>query len=334
MSKIGNKIVQIRKRGGLSKIAVDKGGSELQVRLYHQDHKDPNAQGTLLGEYKGKTILDTKQFISPIWSDLKKQWSWGGSVEDLARIIKAMKLRNADGVVITPGQNVADRLIHRQDEVFNHKDLYARYFMENGRISLNLSDPLQEFLYYCYKGDHLVKDNAESGPVSKFMSAGTKFELVSPKAESQKKKVDAKKEVLAIGYLAKLDGNEDKIRAICEIMDLPGYGPGTDINGAWLLLKDVAAQNTAVSSKYGKSYQDRFIELCEMKDEDLNIHHQVVEGKNKGIIRRKRGYYLFNGERLEGLTSDTMLMNYFRDPKNQEAYLQLDDLLKEDANKH
>lgn len=306
----------------------------LQPKLYSQEMKDPTSEGVLEGDYKGKTILDTKHFIAPIWSDLKKQWAWGGTPEDLARLIEAMKLRyprgdKREGQVIKAGDNVAERLIHRADDVFNHPDLYARYYMDNGRVSLNLNDPRQEFLYLCYKGDHNTHDSNREGAVSKYIAANTRYEIVSPKKESQKKKRDANKELLAFRLLGGLDGNEDRTRAICEIMDLPGYGPNTDLTGAWLLLKEMGAQNINMSSKYNKTYQDRFIELAELTDEELNINHQVVQARNKGIIRRRQGYYLFNGERLEGLTSDSSVLAYFRKPDNQEQYLKLIDLLKD-----
>lgn len=333
------KIVQIRKKSGLDRITVSKQGGTLTPKLFHQEMKDPNADGVILGDYKGRTILDTKYGIAPHWNDLKKQWSWGASTEKLVQLINSMKLRypkghNKEGqfIKVLQGENVADRLIHRADDVFNHSDLYGRYFMENGRVSLNLSNPKEEFLFYCYKGDHLVQDKSSDEPVSKFIVAGTKFELVSPKQENKKKKADAGKEIKAITLLAKMDGDEEKLRAVAEIMDLPTYSSATDVTGTFLLLKDMAAQNTTVSAKYNnKTYQDRFIEIASMKDEDLDINLHVLKGKRNGILRRRQDHYLFNGERLDGLKNDIHLVNYFRKPDNHEEYLKLLDLLT-DAN--
>lgn len=327
-------IVQIRKKGGLHTIAKTKNGGKLHPMLYHTKTKDPKEDGIPEGDYRGGQILDTKHFLSPHWSDLKKQWAFSGSAEDLARLIKAMKLKypknhQREGSYIEPGANVADRLIDRQDIVFNHPEFYGKYFMENGRASLNLSDPRQEFLHRCYKGDTATEDGTQKGPKNKFIAAGTKYKIVSPKRENVLAKQDADKEVKAIMLLAGMNNDEDRMRSVARIMDLPQYSDATDLNGVFLLLKENAAQNAEISSKYKKSYQDRFIELSEMSDADLAINDQVIRARKKGILRKRNGYYLFNGERVEGLETDNQLVNYFRNPANQEDYLKLDDLLRD-----
>ena len=328
------RIVQLRKKGGINSIEVDKHGRKLSnIALYHQDIKDREGEGEPMGEYRGKSLLDAKHFISPMWSDLKKQWSWGGTPEDLARIIVKMKLRYPkdhpkEKKVIEPGNRVEDRLTDRSDDVFNHPSLYARFYMENNRISLNLNDPLQEFLYFCYKGDHSVLDHGDGGVKNKYIAGSAKYELVSTKRQNQQKKIDASREIKAVTLLAALDGDEEKIRAICEVMELPGYGRNTDVTGAWLLVKEMGAQNTTMSSKYGKTYQDKFIELAEMSDEELRVVHQIMSAKARGHIRKRDGYVLFDGDRIDGLRSDSSIINYFRSPENQDRYIKLVELLE------
>lgn len=326
-------IVQIRKKGGINKIMKDKNGSTITPTLYKTKTKNRNEEGVSEGDYRGKSLLDTKHFISPIWNDLKKQWSFNGASEDLARLITKMKLRypkshTKAGQIIQPGDSVADRLTNMEDEVFTHQDLYGTYFMENSRISLNISDPKQEFLYRCYQSDHWTDDRSSEKPTSKFIASGSKYEIISPKKENVQAKKNADKEIQAITLLAGMNGNEDKMRAIARIMGLPQYSDSTDVAGVFVLLKDSAAQNNNMSAKYRKTYQDRFIELAEMADEDLNINSQVLAGKSKGFLRRRQGFYLFNGERIEGIDTDGQLVNYFRDPKNQDKYLELLDLLE------
>ena len=328
----GSQIVQIRKKGGLQKILKNKNGSTINPMLFKSSSRNPNEEGIPEGDYRGKTILDTRHFISPTWFDIKNQWSWSGTSEDLTRLIKGMKLRYPktdpkEGQLIEPG-NVLDRLVNQKDDVFNHPDLYGKFFMENGRISLNLSDPKQEFLLMCYKGDYSkTEDKSSDKPISKYVSAGTKYEIVSPKKEHIRAKKDADKEIKAITLLAAMNNDDSRMRSIAKIMSLPQYSDATDISGIFVLLKDVAAQNPKMSSKYNKSYQDRFIELAEMSDEDLNINAQVMDAKSRGFLRRRQGFYLFNGNRIEGIDTDARLVNYFRNPENQEKYLELLDLL-------
>src|SRR5687768_14631018 len=116
-----SKIIQIRKKGGIDRITVKKNGQTIQPLLYKSKSKNPKEDGDLQGIYKGKTILDTRHFMCPMWNDMKHQWSWGGSVQDLARLVKSMKLRypkghKMEGQIITTLENEADRLTNRADD--------------------------------------------------------------------------------------------------------------------------------------------------------------------------------------------------------------------------
>lgn len=330
---MADQIVQIRKKGGLHTIKTSKGF--FSINEYSQNAKDREKDGNPVGEFKG-IIPDTKHFLSPWWSDLKKQWSWGGTPEQLASLITKMKLRYPvghpkEGQVIEPGVNVAERLTYRQDEVFNHVSLYGKHFMENAKANISLNDPIQEFLLMCYKGDQTVEDKSVDKIRSKYITGNLKYEISSPKVENLKKKKTADKEVKAIMILSALNGDEDKMRAVAEVMDLPHYDANSDINGLFILLKDTAAQNTETASKYnGKSYQDRFIEVAEMKTEDLDVCRNVIKAKKNGIIRKRAGFFMLKDDKIEGEFNDLQLISYFRDPKNQTKYLTLLDLLESD----
>lgn len=326
-----NQIVQIRKKGGLHEIKTSKGF--FSINEYSQDIKDREKDGTHMGEFRG-TIPDTKHFLSPWWSDLKKQWSWGGTEEQLAVLIKKMKLRYLpghprEGQIIEPGENVAERLTYIKDEVFTHPSLYGLHYMENGKGNVSLNDPVQQFLLLCYKGDQTVQDKSVDKPLSKYIAGNLKYEILSPKIENLKKKRTADKEVKAIMLLSALNGDEDKMRAVAEVMDLPHYDSNSDINGLFILLKDTAAQNTASSTKYnGKTYQERFIEVAEMKTDELDICRNVLKAKKNGIIRKRSGYFLLKDDKIDGEYNDLQLIEYFKDPKNQGRYLTLLDLIE------
>lgn len=339
MSEVNKpQIVQIRKKGGLEKIVRDvNSGAKVNPMLYTASSKSREEDGILEGEYKGKTIIGTKHFIAPHYIDLKKRWGFDGSVQKLSELIGKMKLRYPKGhpqegqMIKSNGDKDIERLTNRQDDIFNHPDFYGKYFMESGRVSLDLSDPKQEFLYLCYRGDTATEDKSSDEKVSKYFSAGAKYQLISPKKETQAKKRDADKEVEAIKLLAAMDGNEDRMRAVAVVMQLPGYAPTTDANGLFILLKDLGAQNTEFGARYNKSYQDRFIELAKMDDDELNVTSQVIMAKERGFLRKRQGFYLFNGERLDGLDNELQLLNYFKSPKNQEDYIKLTQLLESDG---
>ena len=93
-------------------------------------------------------------------------------------------------------------------------------------------------------------------------------------------------------------------------------------DAAWMLLKEIS-QNTSTSVKYGrKSYQDRFIELAKMEDKELNMTHQVVSARRKGLIRKYKDHYLFDGDKIY-LGNDYALVKHFLDPSHQELLIKL-----------
>lgn len=326
-------IIQIRKKSGLEKVVVSKNGAVLSPKEYSQDTMNPRYDGEYEGDYKGKTFYNTKQFISPTWDEMESKWCWAGSPEELSAIIEQMKLRypkghEKEGTIIPPG-NPHERLTNIKDPVFNHPDLFS-YYMEMGRVSLRLSDPKQKFLAYCLKGNPAMEDLSEpdTTPVSKYIKSGINYEIVSPSKENEKKKNTAKKEIEAVTVLGGMEGDEDKIRAICEIMELPGYGHNTDINAAFVLLKDQAAQNTTYQSKYGTTYQNRFLELANMPTGELEVMHKIVRAKSMGLVRIMNGYAMFDGEKIEGIHNLKTLIKFFKDPGNQDFYIKLVDILE------
>lgn len=327
-----SKVVQVRKRGGLDRILVEKNKGPIEINEYSQKIKDRNSDGTYQGKYKGHTIPDTKHGISPMWSRLQKQWSWGADFAKLADLITKMRLRypkghDKEGQFIT-AENAQERLTYFYDDLFRHPDLYGRFNLENGKLSLNLDDPIQEFLYYCYKGSKVASDKTEDTKVNKYAAGSIKYDLISPKQETLKKKKNADKEVKAFKLLAALDGDEERMRSIAEVMSLPGYDKNTEPNGVFLLLKDMAAQNTDTSPKYGnKTYQDRFIEVASMSDQELDTCRNVITAKNVGIIRLRKDHFDLNGEKIMGQFDEMKLISYFNNIENQEKLLELISLI-------
>lgn len=324
-------IIAIRKRGGLDHIQVDKGGHKVRPEIYYQKFKDFGSDGVPQGEYREGMILDAKHFLAPIWDDSRKQWPWGGTEEELAVLIEKMKLKYEGdhpqvGRFIKP-DNVADRIKDFNDPVFRHSSFYGKYYMQDSRGKFDLSDPKQKFMYLLYKGSNQAVDRSENKIISKYVS-GASYELISPKSESRKKVKGALKEIEAKKFIGELYGDEAKIRAICEAMDLAAYRPEVDVEAAWLML-DEESQDTRKSTRYGKTHQDMFLELAQMEDGDLDLYAKVTRARKRGHIRKWQEYFTFDGEKIHVQTTPK-LVDYFKNPEHQEMLIKLTHLLESD----
>lgn len=319
--------VQLRRRGGLHTIKSKAG--VILPKIYHQTILDPNGDGAYVGDYRGQSILKTRQHICPTWEELTSQWSWSSTPQRLCELINKMRLRfpeNHDrkGQLITckDANEASEMLTYRRDPVFTHPDLYG-FFLEDARLTLNMKDPIQEFLFYCLKGSSIVHDKSDSREMSGFEAAGMQYDLVSPKDEVRRKMEDVQKETKAFVLFNAMANDEDKMRGIAEVMQLPGYSPKMDINALYVLMRDMAVTNLEISPKYDKSYMDRFIELAETDSEQLSVQYDVIKAKRKMILVPRSGYYMFKGKKIENISNDVQLIGYFLDENNQDEYMEL-----------
>lgn len=330
-------IVQLRRKKGLGNIVHSKNGDTLNIKLYSQDIKDRDKEGDLMGDYKGTTFPGAREYISPVWIKSKNQWAWGGTLADLGRLIGKMNLRypkNHDkaGQFIKTGteEELNNRLSYRSDEVFTHPDFYGTYHMLDGKINFNIATPIEEFLMLCQRGDkNYVQDKGNEKGENKYIAAGAKYELVSPRAQQKKRKEDIEEDVRAITLLAALRGDEARLRAVATVLNLPGYDDKTtDADGVFIMLNDTTVTNKDTSRKYGgKTHQKRFIEVAEMTNEELDRNSNVVQAIKLGIIRKREGYMLVNGAKIDKIYDELGILNYYANPGNQEQYIDLLDAL-------
>jgi hypothetical protein len=325
-------IVQLRKKGGLHRILNSSNGAPIMPKEYLQDIKDRNKDGVLQGEYKGNTLPDTKHGIAPMWNRVKNQWSWASDASKLAELINKLKLRypkghKLEGDFIKSGDNPADRITYFQDDFFRHPAFYGKLYMENGRLSFDLSDPIHEFLYYCYKGYSKTEDSSAPGKSSKAKSAGMHYELVSPHQEIKIEKAEAEEQVSAVVQLSKLIGDEDRMRAIAEIMTLQGYNEETSADGVFLLIKQHAVENNEEISRYGKTARKRFMEVAALPSENLDSARNIMIAKNLGVLRIFKDHVKLNGREIKGVFNETKLISYFQDVQNQKDYSEVLDTL-------
>jgi len=334
MSKKKKGSVILRKIGGLSSI---KSGLKSNMREFRQKRINRDKEGEYVGEYMEPNLPGSRHYLSVYWNDLKDQWCWGGSQEDLYRIAKKVKLRmpakiGYQGEVIKPEEI---DLFNPKDPFFTNLHWCARKFMSGGRIMLNLDSEEDEFYYFCYKGSHLVNDTTDQ-QLSVFR-AGAKYEIINPKMVTENKARDAKLEVNALVLLSKM--SLDKQKYIASIMNIST--DFEDPDRLFLDLKDHAVENITKTSRFGgKTPQEQFISLSKEKNEDLVMKSNISIARNKRILVKRTNYYQFNigntdedgpstlSDKIDGIASDNQLIAFFRKPENQEYYFALEEQIK------
>lgn len=326
-----NSVILKKVGAGLRALNI-KGG----LKEYQQNSRNRDQDGEYIGEYKEPTMPGSKHFLAPVWEDLKKQWSWGGTQEDLSRIIDKLKLRHDRGVEKGTLISISEvDMKNRKDPFFTSSYWTAKRYLSGGKLLLNLTVPEDEFFYFNYKGSHKVND--KTNPLNKTFAAGALYEIINPKTIVAKKAKDVRSEASAMRALGGMEFEKQKL--IAEIMDLEC--DFSDPDSLYIGIVDQACKNTEIIARYGsKTAQSRFVELAETKVEDLRVFAQIIRAKKARVLVNKGSYTQFNTggrkdaegllikDRLEGVNTDLSLINYFRKIDNQEDYLQLLEELK------
>lgn len=282
--------------------------------------------GELDGIYKGNTFIGSKRNVTPTWDSMRERWAFDGDIEDLKRIQSKLKLRDSDNKLITITD---DTLLNTEDPFWANKTLYTSKIMEEGSTSLNSERPLEELLIRVHRGSSYVKDSTVMQ--SSYVLADSSLELINPKAQVDDSIKLAKKKISAAKLL---DGaNSAKKYSIAYIMQLPGFNSTQkDDDTLFNLLFMNAVENTGKIYKYGVdiTYQDRFIELANLSNDKLKITSDVVRAKLRGGIVNKPGGFTFNGDVIDGgsIRSEKALIDYYLNPKNVDARLELDNFLE------
>jgi hypothetical protein len=299
----------------------------VQPTLYNQDTYNPEEQGVIEGQYKGNTLLGSKRNVTPSFDSLKQQWSFSGTLTDLMDIQKELKLRDPDGQLIKIEE---DSLVNPYDKFWGHMSLYTNKVMEEGSTALNPKNALDRLMIMVHKGSSFVKNTSENQ--SAYVLADSNLELISPRAEIEKEAKSVDKLMKAITLLAAM--GVEKMSAVAYLMELPGHEFGSKDPEKLKGLLSAAATNLNENHKLGRgiTFQDRFIELAESTNEELNMMQKVFEAKLRGAITPnvKTGY-TFKGERLDdgNIRDDRALMRFYMSPKNYERYNELTNYLSD-----
>lgn len=326
MSTTKNFVI-LRKKGlGLRALNIRGGITE-----YQQERIDRESDGERIGEFKEPTLPGSRHYLAPIWNDLKDQWAWAGTQEELSQIATKLKLRYDRGAEKGNLISVNDiDVSNRNDPFFRSSFWVAKRFLNGGKLMLNLDQEVDKFFHLNYKGSH--KTNDLTDPLNPAFVAGAIYEIVNLKAKEQKKSKNIRSEANALRALSDLAFKNQQL--IAEIMDLEC--DIKDPDSLYVAIVEQACKNTEVIARYGgKTAQERFLELAKNKVADLEVFANIIRAKKARVLVIKNGYTQFNTggrtdkdgllikDRLEGASSDISLINYFRKVDNQEDYIQL-----------
>lgn len=337
MSKTKSKgVVILRRKGkGLSSIKGVTPPREFGTNSSERDYLSPSGNGEFVGEYKQPNLPNGKRALALFWNDLKKQWCWGSTVQELNDLVNSLKKRYPKNHYDKPGKVIKAEdvdLKNFSDPFFNHADFQGTKYMIEGRVLLNLDVDEDRLYYFSYKGNHKCHD-LSSDQNSTFIM-GAEYELINPKKQDKKRSTDYKAEADASKELAKMEFEIQKM--VAEIMNVPGYDKkDPDPDALYIALTDYAVKNLKKESIFNnKTGQEYFLELASYPRESLVMLYGVTLGRKNGIIRNKGSYWQFNSgqselsDRLQIDTTIKSLMAFMAKDENAEYYESMNQQLK------
>ncbi len=293
-------IVYIRPLDGKSKIF-----SNAEVKENQEVGKDadgnPIFQEVSKGTYKGGAFPFTKQFLRPLYDYFKKEFCLDISDEELQNLVTKLKFKDSDGNAITK----ADRT--RMDDPFFNHDGLSIVAKENQFELIKTNPAHQIFLSYARASYRFHAEGSDSPQIS----SRVKYVIVDPQSKIKQEHNSIKSTKEAIKLLDKLTAPKAKI--IGTLLTTLGITIKTD---------DFTVENElfkAINSdlKYDSAtlMRDKFIELCKLSTEELDLKFLIYQAFNSGYMKKtKNGITLF-GETIAFESAE--LDGYFNNPNNE-----------------
>lgn len=285
-----------------------------------------------VGEYKGLKFLQTQQGFIPIFNPDKRRFEFAGDRNRLVDLVTKIGLYyeqgNKKGEKIKAGDvdwNNPD------DHFFNHSELYLR--AEGGMHKLDLSNPINEFLYECMKANPNVDSGGKRNPLIDGMK---KYELINISEEVQETVNDIEIATEAMALYSNMD--HDKMVEVASALGIPAkkHLDSKNPNGLKITLyKDFVSNTTpAIDGKMTK--QEQFIKYAKLDARDLNLMQVIKHGKTLGLInpRYKQGNFIFEGVEMLGVNSELKALDWFKDHHNLDKLQTLTDRVHKALNKH
>jgi hypothetical protein len=293
-------IVYIRPIDGKSKIF-----SNAEVKEQQEVGKDsdgnPIYQEVSKGKYKGGAFPFTKQYERPLFDYFKKEFSLDMSDEELQRLVEKLKFKDADGNIITK----ADKT-RMDDPFFNHDGLSI--LAKENQFELLKNNPAHQIFLAYARNSYRYHFEGEDSPQ---ISSRVKYVIIDPQSKVKQEHNSIKSTKEAIKLLDKLTAPKAKI--VGTLLTTLGITMQTD---------DFTVENElfkAINSdlKYNSStlMRDKFIELCKLSTEELDLKFLIYQAFNSGYMKKtKNGITLF-GETIAFEAAE--LDSYFNNPNNE-----------------
>lgn len=312
------KTIILKKKGNLKKYK-STGIHLIDKKEYEKAQTPSELEGEFYQDISDdQPLMGTVKNLTPHYNSHRNEWSFEGEFQDLKRIAEGLRLTDEEGQIITVDET---SLKNRYDKFFNHKTLWTSTFMEEGSIALSDSDFLQEFYMRTYLGREDIPRTGKK--MSTFMTAGSGFEIIVPTEIQNKKSKKIDKEMEAVMLLKEM--TYDKQKRVAAVINPVGFKMNhNDPDALRTLLYNSCVQNDEqMHNKWGKTYQDVFLEIGSLPNDRLEIYWKVFQLKNHNIIKVSgthgatfRGEPIGNGK----ITTDRMLINYYLDPENYEDF--------------
>ena len=332
-----NATVKVTLNASVNKLnrKIKKSGSFIKYGRYSQKEMDREREGHYEGKWPHPGLPKSKRPLSPEFCPIRKKYPWHGSDNELNELIDKMKLRYPKnyrieakrGELIEAKGDQSHRLTDYDDPVFNNPTVRS-FVLTEGVGILNLSNPLHKFIYLCKK-DELTTSTDEN------QRTGSLIEFSNLKSRNRKKGKTVKKDLKASSLLFALSENEEKLRKIAHVMQLPGVKAKSDVNIVLGIFQDIVVNNVEkTASEYSnKNYRDLFIYFAELKEDDLDIHYKISKAlKTKKLTRRATGFNYFHDESTPPVEIPVLtrmsLFDYIISPDNTEFYIQFKDAIK------
>lgn len=284
-----------------------------------------------VGEYKGLKFLQTTQGFIPKFDPGRRRFNFSGTRNELLTVALKCGLYHEYGP--KTGTKIKGDDIdwnNPDDPFFNHSQLSLR--AEGGMHKMDLSNPINEFLYYCMKEDSDIDAGGRRNPLLDGMK---KYELVNISEEVQESVNHIELEAEAISLFGNMDF--DRMVEVSSALGIPAkkHLDSKNPNALKITLHKEFVKNTTMALDGKMTKQELFIKYAKLDNRDLTLMQAIKHGKTLGLInpRYKHGNFIFDGVEMIGVNSELKALEWFKETANYDKLQLLTDKVYKSINK-